>query len=162
MKKAMLALLFVVVAALFLSGVGPPYEKRAISFFCDGEAVGQNQIRVEVTHALRAKRAGGYQNLYEQLLKKYDAKEALNYLGIGLGDYLQKLSDEREVKAVDAAMQWTGSIAEPFLYCAERGGRALNLKEAGRVVARAMDQGKARVYLCTHEVTAKSTLAKLR
>ena len=155
MKKVFPLLLLAVTALLYFFAGGPPYEKRELSLLWDGERVAKSELRVEVMHALRAKRAGGYQKLYEQLLKEYDAKDALNYLGIGLGDYLERLCSERQKEPVDATLMWTGDPAHPFCYREEQRGRGLSLVEAGRQIARAMDMGKSvRANLRTHEVEA--------
>ena len=161
MKRKLLPLLFLL-CFFFLAAFSPPYLKKRVTVFIDGEQLPGEVLRVEATHALRAKRAGGYEKLYEALLEGYTAKEALNYLAIGLGDYLSAECERRRIDPLDATLEWTENISSPFIYYDERPGREADLEETGRLVARAMDKDNARVLARTREVPAKVSANSLK
>ena len=147
----------------FLAAFSPPCIRKEVEIYIDEERLDAETISVEVTHAMRAKKAGGYERLYEMLLTKYTAKDALNYLALRLGDYLSAECDARRVDPLDATLEWNGNISAPFIYYAERPGKAVDLPEMGRAIARAMDDDtreSVRVY--AHEVKATISEDKLR
>lgn len=148
---------------LLLAAFSPPCLRKNVRVVLDGEPLPGESLRVEVTHALRAEKAGGYEKLYDRLLKDYSPKEALNYLAVGLGDYLSAECERRKVDPLDATMEWTKDLSTPFVYFSDRPGREADLAEVGRLVARAMDTGDdARALARTHEVTAAVTLDDLK
>lgn len=161
-KMKRLWLLLAVLCFLLLAAFSPPYVRKEVSVFLDGEELPGEALRVEATHALRAKRAGGYEKLYDRLLKDYSPKEALNYLAVGLGDYLSAECEKRKVDPLDATLEWTKNLSDPFVYFADRPGREADLAEIGRLVARAMDNDNARALARTHEVAAAVTLEDLK
>ena len=162
MRRTIPLILFVTIAAVILSATSAPYLKKEIRVFVDGEELEGHSLRVEVTHALRADKAGGYAKLYEKLLERYDAKQALNYLAIGLGDYLSAECERRSVKPLDATLEWTKGLSKPFIYYDETPGREASLTDVGRAVARAMDRDTgAHAYTYTHESAAAVTRADL-
>ena len=164
MKKAPLLFLpLSVLLILFLSAFSPPYLRKEVTVYLDDRPLPGKSLLVEVSHSMRAEKAGGYEKLYESLLDKYSPKQALNYLALHLGDYLSAECEARRIDPLNATLEWNQSISAPFIYYAERSGRAADLKEVGRAVARAMDndtQATARAY--THEVTAEVTEKSLR
>ena len=163
MKRIFPLLFLVILASLFLCAYAPPCLKKEITISIAGEEEQKAEISIEVTHALRAKRAGGYEALYERLLQKYDAKSALNYLGVRLGDYLSAECEERKVDPLNATLEWNKDLSSPFIYYPERSGKAIDLVDAGRAVARAMDiDTGAYARLCAREVPAEVTERDLR
>ena len=163
MKREILALLPFLLLFPFLAAFSPPCIHKQVEIYIDEEKLAGEELTVEPAHAMRAKRAGGYEKLYDDLLGKYTAREALNYLAKGLGDYLSAACEERRVDPLDATLEWNGKIASPFIYYAERSGRATDLVTLGREVARAMDMDMraiARAY--SHEVKAAVTESDLR
>ncbi len=163
MKRAAFPLLLLI-CFLFLAAFGPPFLRIEAEIFVDDAPLDGKNLLVEVPHALRAERSGGYEKLYDTLLKKYSPQEALNYLAIHLGDYLLKECEKRRVEPVNATLEWKGDVSAPFLYHAEKTGRVVDLAALGREVARAMDQkdGRARARVYTHEVAPDVTVAKLK
>ena len=163
MKKAIIPLLLIFLSLLFLSAVSPPYLKQEIRIYLDGEELPGGSLRIELTHAMRAKRSGGYRNLYDELCRRYEPKDALNYLAIGLGDYLSAECERRKVDPLDATLEWTKKISAPFIYYKEKPGREANLAEVGEIVARAMDREEGGcAYVCTREVLPAVTQDALR
>ena len=162
MKRISLFILLLLCVCL-LAAVSPPYFKKQVEVLIDGEALAGDCLRVEVSHAIKAKRAGGFEKLYDALLKKYSPKEALNYLAIGLGDYLSAECERRKVDPLDATLEWTKNISAPFIYYDERAGREASLVEVGRQVARALDEGDNSRALCyTRKVAAEVTAKDLK
>ena len=163
MKREILALLPFLLLFPFLAAFSPPCIHKQVEIYLDDEKLAAKELTVEPSHAMRAKSAGGYEMLYERLLDSYEAREALNYLARGLGDYLSAECKARRVDPLNATLEWNGKISSPFIYYAERSGRETDLVTLGREVARAMDMdthGIARAR--SHEVTADVTEAKLR
>ena len=164
MKKAYLLFFpLSILLILFLSAFSPPYLHKEVSVYLDDQKLLGDSLLVEVSHSMRAAKAGGFEKLYESLLTKYSAKEALNYLALHLGDYLSAECEARRIDPMDATLEWNGKISAPFIYYPERAGREADLTEVGRAVARAMDkdtQAEARAY--THESTAAVTEESLR
>ena len=162
MKRIFPLLFLVVFAALFLCAYAPPCLKKDIMISTEGEEE-RATITIEVSHAMRAKQAGGYEALYERLLQKYDPKNALNYLGVRLGDYLSAECERRKVDPLNATLEWNKDLSSPFIYYPERSGKRIDLLAAGRAVARAMDMKKdACARLCACEVLADVTERDLR
>ena len=162
MKRAIPLLLILLFSLLFLSASYPPYRKSEITIAFENEAPCRATLRTPASHAMRAENAGGYLALYERLLKDYDPKSALNYLAIGLGDYLSAECERRRIDPLDATLEWSKDLSSPFIYYEEKAGRAIDLAEAGRAVARAMDMDKgacARLY--ARDVPAAVTLRDL-
>lgn len=160
MKKA-IPLLFLLFAALCLLAAAPPYLRKEIEIFLDGEKLSGGRLRIETTHAMRAEREGGYRALYRNLCEKHSPKEALNYLAVGLGDYLSAECEARKIDPLNATLEWQKRISSPFIYFEGRAGRQADLREVGDLVARAMDKD-SRVYIRTHEVSPEVTKADLR
>ena len=153
MKRRVLLLSCLLLAAIPLFAFSPPYLTKKVTVFIDGEALEGDTFRVDLSHALRVDRWGGYEATYEKLLGKYTAKEALDYLAIGLGDYLSAACERRKIDPLDATLEWTKDISRPFIYYEAKCGREADLTEVGRAVARAMDKDKgACAYAYTHEV----------
>ena len=147
---------------VLLAAFSPPVLKKDVKVFIDDELLTKGPLRVEAFHSLRAKRAGGYEKLYDKLLTKYEPKDALNYLAVGLGDFLQAECDRRKVNPLNATLEWTKNISTPFIYFDETPGREANLATVGRIVARAMDQKEgARALAYTREVPAEVTKTAL-
>ncbi len=159
MKKQWLWLL--IVCFFLLAAFSPPYLKKQVTVTIDGEALPMGTLCVEATHALRAGKAGGYEKLYDKLLRQYPPKDALNYLAVGLGDFLSAECERRKVDPLDATLDWTKNISSPFIYYGDRPGREADLAEVGRLVARAMDMDQG-AHAYTHEVPANVTLADLK
>ena len=148
---------------LLLAAFSPPFLRKDVRIFIDDELLTKEPLRVEAFHSLRAKRAGGYEKLYDKLLTKYEPKDALNYLAVGLGDFLQAECDRRKVNPLNATLEWTKNISTPFIYFDETPGREANLAAVGRLVARAMDQKDgARALAYTREVPAEISKAALK
>ncbi len=163
MKRAILAILSILLLFPLLTAFAPPYIHKDVAVYIDGERLPGERLCVETSHAARARAAGGYEKLYDKLLEKYSAKEALNYLALRLGDYLSAECEERRIDPLDATLEWQGSISAPFIYYPDRSGREADLSEVGRMVAREMDKdtrGVVRAY--TREVTAAVTEKHLR
>ena len=146
---------------LVLLAAFAPYVTHDVTVIIDEERLEGHLIRSEVSHDLRARKAGGYTALYRKLRKKYTPKEALNYLGVGLGDYLSAECERRKVDPLDATLEWTKKLSDPFIYYKERAGRQADLDEVGRGVARAMDKG-GDVRVTSKEVTPAVTVADLK
>lgn len=159
MKK--LPLLALPLLLLCLLAAFAPYVKHEVTIVIDGETLEGREIRTEVAHDIRARRAGGYAVLYRRLRTKYTPKEALDYLGVGLGDYLSAECERRKVDPLDATLEWTKKISDPFIYYKERAGRQADLDEVGRKVARAMDRGGT-VSIASKEVAPAVTVADLK
>ena len=163
MKRAIPLLLLVLFSLLFLQAGYPPYRKCEIEIGFEKDVYEIVTLRTPVPRAMRAERSGGYLALYEALLRSYEAKDALNYLAIGLGDYLSAECERRRIDPLDATLDWTEKLSSPFIYYEERPGREIDITEAGRAVARAMDKDKgARARLCTREVPAAVTADDLK
>ena len=163
MKRAIPLLLLVLGAIFLLSASYPPYRKTEIEIAFAEEEPMRATLRIPVSHLMRAERMGGYLALYDELKRHYDAKGALNYLAIGLGDYLSAECERRRVDPLDATLEWTKNLSSPFIYYEERAGREIDLEEAGRAIARALDEeGSARARLCTREVPAAVTVKDLK
>lgn len=162
MKRALLAFLPLLILP-FLVAFSAPSVHKQVEIYVDDEKLSAEDLCVETSHAIRAKRAGGYEKLYAKLLEEYGARDALNYLARGLGDYLSAECEARRVDPLDATLEWNGKISSPFIYYPERSGRETDLSTLGRAVARAMDmdtRGVARAR--SHEVTADVTEESLR
>ena len=156
MRRLLPILLLLALGFLVLAAASPPYLKREIVIRLDEEEIVKATLRTDLSHAMRAERAGGYEKLYRNLLDHYDAKDALNYLAIGLGDRLYEICETRQIDAVDATLMRTGTLSVPFLYQEGKPGREADLSEVGAIVARAIDQKDiARAY--THEVPPTCT-----
>ena len=163
MKRACVLLLLALLSLVFCSASFPPYRKTEIEIAIDREAPECVTLRTPVSHAMRAEREGGYLALYDRLRKTYEAKDALNYLAIGLGDYLSAECDRRRIDPLDATLEWTHNLSSPFIYYEARSGKEIDIGEAGRAVARAMDKDNgARARLCTHEAPAAVTVNDLK
>ena len=163
MKRRFIPLFLLLFLSLFLISAVPPYQTKEIEIYIDGQALPGKTLRTEVSHAMRAERAGGFLSLYRNLCKSYSPKESLNYLAVGLGDYLSAECERRKTNPLNATLEWTKNKTVPFIYYAEHAGREVDLYTLGEAVARAMDiKGNARAYACTHEVPADMTLAKLK
>ena len=161
--KRLALLILPLLFLLFLAAFSPPCIRKEIEIYLDDEKLDAEEVRIEVSHAMRAKKAGGYEKLYEQLLAEYAPKEALNYLALRLGDYLSAECEARRVDPLDATLKWNGNLSAPFIYYAERSGRSANLRELGTAVARAMDNDtRETVRAYTQEVAAEVTEADLR
>ena len=160
------AVLFVLLlfSLLFLSAASPPFLRKEVTVFLDEEALPGKEVRIDVFHALRAKQRGGYEKLYDELIKSYSPKEALNYLAVGLGDYLSAECERRRVDPLDATLEWTKKLSSPFIYYADRKGREADLFTVGKLVARAMDQNdtRAEAHTYTHETSARTGLEELK
>lgn len=144
MRKRIPFLLFTCLALfafLLLAGVGAPYVKHSLLVSIDGERLDGREVFTDSLHHLKAQAAGGYLPLYEKLRKKYDAKETLNYIGRGLGDYLTAACDRKREDPLDATLEWSKKKSAPFIYYKERAGRNVDLDRLGRAVARALDKG---------------------
>lgn len=152
-------LLFLLLSLAFLSAVSPPYLKKEISLRIDGEEVAGKEVRIDLTHAMRAKKAGGYYKLYRSLLEKYEPKEALNYLAVGLGDYLSAECERRRVDPLDATLEWRKKVSSPFIYYEEKSGRAADLAEVGEIVARALDKDSGECA-CAYTRETKATVTE--
>ena len=163
MKRAFL-LTLLALCFLFLAAFSPPFFRKEVELMIDNEALDGKTLLVEVTHALRAERKGGYEKLYDELLKKYSPKEALNYLAVNLGDYLNIECEKRRVDPVNATLEWKGDVTAPFLYQKEKMGREVDLAAFGKEVARAMDQkdGRAQARAYTREVRPDVTTDGLK
>ena len=156
-------LVAVLLCFLLLAAFSPPFLKKDVKVCLDDELLTTEPLRVEVFHSLRAKRVGGYEKLYDKLLNKYAPKDALNYLAVGLGDFLQAECDRRKIDPLNATLEWTKNISSPFVYFDEKPGRKANLVTVGRLVARAMDQKEgARALAYTREVPAEVTKTALK
>lgn len=164
MKRAIPLLLLALFSVLFLSANYPPYVKTDIEIALEDEDAERATLCTPVSHAMRAERGGGYLALYETLLRRYEAKDALNYLATGLGDYLSAKCERKRIDPLDATLQWTKDLNAPFIYYEEKAGRAVDLADAGRDVARAMDKkdAGARVCLHTREISPAVTVRDLR
>ena len=163
MKKRIPILFFAFLAAFLfflLAGVGAPYVKHALLVTIDGEALEGREVFTDTLHHLKAQAAGGYLPLYEKLRKKYDAKEALNYIGRGLGDYLAAACDRKKEDPLDATLEWTKKKSAPFIYYKERAGRKVDLDLLGKAVARSLDEGCA-VKVFSEAVSPQVTLSDL-
>ncbi|MBP5405421.1 MAG: VanW family protein [Clostridia bacterium] len=160
-KHACLIIALALFAFLLSAGFGAPYVRHPILVTIDGEPLTGREVLTDAMHHLKAQAAGGYLPLYEKLRKKYGAKEALNYLGRGLGDYLAAACDKRKEDPLDATLDRTKKKSVPFIYYKERAGRAVDLDRLGKAVARALDKGGA-VNVFSEEVLPKVTLADLR
>ncbi|MBO4472741.1 MAG: VanW family protein [Clostridia bacterium] len=153
MKRALPLLLIALFSLLFLSASYPPYRKTEIEIAIEEETPVRVTLRTPVSHAMRAERAGGYLALYDRLREDYEPKDALNYLAVGLGDYLSAECERRRIDPLDATLEWTHHLSSPFIYYEARSGREICLSDAGRAVARAMDKDNgARARLCLREV----------
>ena len=160
--KRVAILLTTLLCFLTFAAFSPPYLCKEIEIYLDDEGLA-GDLTIEVAHAMRAERAGGYEALYDALLEKYSARDALNYLAVRLGDYLSAECERRQIDPLDATLRWNGNTASPFIYYEEKAGRSADLAEVGRQVARAMDndaRGIARAY--THAVAPKVTVDILR
>ena len=163
MKRLVFSFLSLAVAFLFLSAISPPYQTKELEVLIDGQEILKGELKIDVSHAIRAEKAGGYHALYLKLLGRYDAKEALNYLAIGLGDRLSAECERQKIDPLDAALEWTKNISAPFIYYEEKSGRAADLAEVGEIVARALDSDSpARAYACTREVAPDLSIETLR
>ena len=164
MRKAIPLFLLILLFLLFLSAACPPYVKKEIKIQVEEETPVRAEIKIDPQHAVRAERAGGYLALYERLLRAYDAKSALNYLAIGLGDYLSAQCERRRIDPLDATIDRTKNLSSPFIYYEERTGKEIDLTEAGREVARALDKKEAgaRARLCVRDVPAAVTMSDLK
>ena len=160
MRRALPILLLSVLCLPFLSAFAP-YVTHEVTVVIDGERAEGSAIRTEVSHAIRAEKAGGYAPLYRKLRERYTPKETLNYLGVGLGDYLSAECERHKVDPLDATLEWTKKLSDPFIYYKERAGRQADLDEVGEKVARAMDVGGT-VTAHTHETLPQITCADLK
>ena len=156
-----LPLLLLPFSLFLLLAAFAPYVKHTVTVYVDDEKLEGGEIRTETSHDLRARREGGYAALYRKLRAKYSAKEALNYLGVGLGDYLSAECERRKIDPLDATLEWTKKLSDPFIYYKERAGREADLDEMGRKVARAMDCG-GDVRVTSKEVSPAVTVADLK
>ena len=156
-----LPLLFLPLFCFLLLSAFAPYVTHTVTVRIDGETLDGREIRTEASHYLRVKSAGGYERLYAKLRRKYTPKESLNYLGVGLGDYLSAECERRTVDPLDATLEWTAKTSDPFIYYKERAGRQADLDETGRKVARAMDiGGVAEVF--SKEIAPDVTVTSLK
>ena len=160
MKKIGLLLLPALLFCL-LTAATPPYVRTEITMEIDGVPLEGKMIRTDATHARRAEEAGGYAALYEELIKKYTAREALDYLGVGLGAYLEAECAPYYVPPKDATLEWRKDLSHPFRYHESEAGREADLESAGRAVAHAMDKGGT-ARIATREVAPKVTVRDLK
>jgi len=160
MKKALLFALPLLLFAL-LAAPSAPFVTHRVEIRIDGEALAGESVKTDVYHHLRAMKAGGYAALYQKLRAKYTAKEALNYLGVGLGDYLSAACEARKVDPLDATLEWTEKLSAPFIYYKERAGKLADLDALGLAVARAMD-GSGAANCLSEEVPPAVTLDDLK
>ena len=79
MKRAAFPFLLLI-CFLFLAAFGPPFLRIEADIFVDDVPLDGKTLLVEVPHALRAERSGGYEKLYDMLLKKYSPQRRLTTL----------------------------------------------------------------------------------
>ena len=160
MKKYLFIFAF---AALFLlfCGASAPYVKKPLRIVADGQTIFDGEIRIDADRARRAARHGGYLRLYNDMRARYDAKDRLNYLSKGLGDFLAATCEKKKIDPLSATLEWTKNLSSPFVYSAEREGREIPLDAIGRAVCRALDgEGEARVF--SETVAPEVTVAALK
>lgn len=163
MKKAIPLLLLMLLALPILSAAAPPCLYKEITLALDDEVIPQKMLRIDPSHAMRAKKAGGYYPFYLSLCEKYSPKDALNYLAIGLGDCVSALCERHKTDPLNATLEWQKNLSTPFIYYEGHAGRQADLKTFGERIARAMDKesgASARAY--TREVPAEITVKDLR
>jgi len=160
MRRVLPLCLFALLCLLFLSAFGAPYTKHNVDIYIDGEQLIGHEVRIESSHEFQARREGGYAPLYRKLRRKYTPKECLNYIGVGLGDYLSAECEHRRIDPLNATLEWTKKISDPFIYYKERAGRQVDLDLVGGKVARALDHGGT-VRVLSEEVTPEVTCEDL-
>lgn len=142
MKKGLFFLVPLALLFIFL-GASAPYLKAPLALSIDGEEIYRGEIKIEPSRKMRAEKYGGYLPFYNKLRARYEAKEALNYISRGLGDFLSSECERRKTDPLSATLEWTKKLSSPFIYYEERAGSEVPLDEIGRAAMKSLDEGRA-------------------